>query len=90
MVSMGYWRLQNQNSRVDRAEVTLHATNLLLKELMPEARLKLALPEGRRRDAHGILTTAEQNIRLVRGDGSAVQWRLRHVRLQNCQSLGFM
>ena len=65
MVSMGYWLLQNQNSRVDRAEVTLHATNLLLKELMPEARLELALPERGCRDAHGVLATTKQDLRRV-------------------------
>ena len=73
------------DARVHGTEVTLDTADLLLEDLVPEPRLELALPEGRRRDAHGILTTAEQNIRLVRGDGSAVQWRLRHVRLEDCQ-----
>ena len=76
--------------RVDRTEVTLDPADFLFENLVPESGLKLALPERRRRDAHSILTTAEEDIRLAGSKRSTVQRRLGDVSLQYCEGPGFV
>lgn len=48
--------------RVDWPEVAFYPPDLFFKDLVPEARLELALAKRRRRHTHGILSTTEQNL----------------------------
>ena len=50
-------------ARVNGTEVTLDAADFLLKDLVPEPRLELSLPERGCRDAHCILATTKKNLR---------------------------
>lgn len=50
------------NVRVDGSEVALNTPNLLLKYLVPEARLKFALACRGRRHTHRFLTTTQENL----------------------------
>lgn len=52
---------------------------------MPKPRLKLSLTARRRRHAHRVLPSAQQDIRLPHRDRRAIQRRLRLVRLQHRQ-----
>ena len=68
---------------VERTEVTTHATNFLLEDLVVETRFEFTLAGRGCRDIHGGLTTTENHKVLDRGDGGGVQRRVSCVGLQN-------
>lgn len=78
------------NSRVHGTEVTLDAANLLFKDLVPEPRLELTLPQRGSRDAHRILPTTKENVRLAGGDRGAVQRCLSDVRFEHSECPGLV
>lgn len=51
-----------EDSRVDGTEVALDTTDFLLEDLVPEPRLEFTLSERCCRYAHGILSTAEEDL----------------------------
>jgi len=51
-----------KDSRVDRSEMALDTTNLLLKDFMPETSLELSLSRWGSRDVHGFLSTAHNDL----------------------------
>ena len=51
-----------EDDRVDGAEVTLDAAELLLEDHVEEARVELPDSRGRRRHVHGLLTPAEHDL----------------------------
>ena len=63
--------------------MALDPPDLFLEDFVPESSLKLALAQRCCRDAHSVLTTAKQNVRLEGRDGCAIQGCLRDVRLEN-------
>ncbi|KAI3488103.1 hypothetical protein L1887_47882 [Cichorium endivia] len=73
---------------VDGAKVTGQTRALLLKHLVPEARLEAALARRGGGDVHGVLTTADDDKRLGRVDGGRVQGRLGGVGLDDLERLG--
>jgi hypothetical protein len=75
------------SSRVDRPKVSLHPPDFLLQHLVPKPRLKLALPQTRRRHVHRLLAAPNEHVRRTRRDRRTIQRRLRRERLQHPQRL---
>lgn len=73
---------------VERAEVATDTANLLLKDLVVEAGLEFALSRRGGCDIHGGLTTAEDDVLLLGGDGGAVEGCVGDVRLEDFELLG--
>jgi hypothetical protein len=54
---------------------------------MPKPRLKLALPQTRRRHVHRLLAAPNEHVRRTRRDRRTIERRLRRERLQHPQRL---
>lgn len=65
-----------------------HATDLVLEDLVVEARLELALAGGGGGDVHGGLAAAQDHVVLLRGDACAVERGVGGVRLQELEVAG--
>ena len=63
--------------------MALDTPDLFLKDFVPESSLKLSLAQRCCRDAHSVLATTEQDVRLERCDRCAIESCLRDVRLEN-------
>lgn len=70
---------------VERAEMTTHATNLLLKHLVVEARLEFTLASRSGGDVHGSLAATEDDEVFLGGDGSGVEGGVGDVGLHNLE-----
>lgn len=70
---------------VQGAKVAADAADFVLKDLVVEARLELALAGRGRSDFHGGLATAEDDKILVAGNGGAVEGGIGDVRLPNLE-----
>lgn len=58
---------------VERTEVAADTADLVLEDLVVEAGLEFTLARGGRGDLHGGLTTAEDDVVLLGGDGGSVE-----------------
>ena len=74
--------------RVEGTEVTAHATNLALEDLVVETGLEFTLAGRGGGDIHGGLTATEDNVVLLASDGSAVKRGVGGVGLENLEVLG--
>ena len=63
---------------IQRAKVAPYTANLILKDLVVETGLKLALARRRCSDIHGRLATTQNHVVLLGGDGSRVERRVGH------------
>lgn len=69
-------------------EVTPHTANLLFEDLVVEPSLEFTLPRGSGGDVHGGLTTTEEDVVLLGGDGGAVERGVGDVGLEQLQVAG--
>ena len=74
--------------RVEGTEVTAHATNLALEDLVVETGLEFTLARRGGGDIHGGLTTSEDDVVLLASDGSAVKRGVGGVGLKDLEVLG--
>lgn len=74
--------------RVEGTEVTAHATNLALEDLVIETGLEFTLASRGGGDIHSGLTTTEDDVVLLAGDGSAVERGVGGVGLEDLEVLG--
>lgn len=70
---------------VERAEMPTDAADLLLEDLVVEARLELSLARRGRRDVHGRLATAEDDKVFLWRDGGGVQGRVSYEGLHDLE-----
>ena len=73
---------------VEGTEVTAHATDLALEDLVVETRLEFTLARRGSGDIHGGLTTTEDDVVLLASNSSAVKRGVGGVGLEDLEVLG--
>ena len=68
--------------------MSLDTANLVLENLVVEARLKFSLSRRRGGDILGVLSAAEADVVLPDEDGGAVERGIGHVGLEHLEVLG--
>lgn len=73
---------------IQRPEMALDPPNLILEDLVVEARLEFPLPAARLGDVHGGLPTPEHDERFLGGEGGRVEGGFRGVLFQGAEVAG--
>src|SRR5687768_12673922 len=71
-----------------RTEVTSNSADFLFKDLVVEPRLELSLTGRSCGNIHSSLTSTENNVVLLWGDGSTIERSIGDVCLQNLEIRG--